>query len=168
MLELRQGRTAVSHFCDTQVCDTEVSPRHTHRGNSAPKRTELEGAQVAGEAGILPEGFVAGSSTAIKFLRGSPFRVRVVVRCTGLDIVRPVGALNIGNASYLVCHSSGIALWGNPLFNEAAVLNAWLEVRQTDAGNFVFNSQKSTRLDRVTIYKLFKAIARKAELGGEL
>ena len=53
---------------------------------------------------------------------------------------------------------------GNGLFNETAALKTWLDVRQADAGEFVFNSQKSTRLDRVTIYKLFRAIARKAEL----
>lgn len=53
---------------------------------------------------------------------------------------------------------------GNPLFNEATVVKTWLDARQPDADNYVFNSQKSTRLDRVTIYKLFKAIARKAGL----
>lgn len=57
---------------------------------------------------------------------------------------------------------------GNALFNEAAVLKAWLDVREADADNFVFNSQKSTQLNRVTVYKLFKAIARKAELGETL
>src|ERR1700733_8207902 len=41
---------------------------------------------------------------------------------------------------------------GNSLFNEAAV----------------FNSQKSTQLNRVTVYKLFKAIAKKAGLGETL
>lgn len=53
---------------------------------------------------------------------------------------------------------------GNSLFNEAAALKAWLEVRKPDADNFVFNSQKSTRLNRVTIFKLFRTVARKAEL----
>lgn len=57
---------------------------------------------------------------------------------------------------------------GNALFNEAAVLKAWLDVREADADNFVFNSQKSTQLNRVTVYKLFKAIARKAGLGDTL
>ena len=57
---------------------------------------------------------------------------------------------------------------GNSLFNEAAALKAWLEVRQPDADSFVFNSQKSTQLNRVTVYKLFKAIARKAGLGETL
>jgi integrase/recombinase XerD len=57
---------------------------------------------------------------------------------------------------------------GNSLFNEAAALKAWLDVRQPDADSFVFNSQKSTQLNRVTVYKLFKAIARKAGLGETL
>src|ERR1700681_3789249 len=57
---------------------------------------------------------------------------------------------------------------GNALFNEAAVLKAWLDVREADADNFVFNSQKSTQLNRVTVYKLFKPIARKAGLGETL
>src|SRR6202451_3569562 len=57
---------------------------------------------------------------------------------------------------------------GNGLFNEAAVLKAWLTVREPDADNFVFNSQKSTQLNRVTVYKLFRAIARKAGLGETL
>ncbi|MGB8801439.1 MAG: tyrosine-type recombinase/integrase [Candidatus Acidiferrales bacterium] len=57
---------------------------------------------------------------------------------------------------------------GNALFNEAAALKAWLDVRQPDADNFVFNSQKSTQLNRVTVYKLFKAIAKKAGLGETL
>ena len=53
---------------------------------------------------------------------------------------------------------------GNPLFNELAVLKSWLDVRKADAYSYVFNSQKSTRLNRVTVFKLFKAIARKAGL----
>jgi integrase/recombinase XerD len=57
---------------------------------------------------------------------------------------------------------------GNALFNEAAALKAWLDIRQPDADNFVFNSQKSTQLNRVTVYKIFKAIARKAGLGETL
>jgi integrase/recombinase XerD len=57
---------------------------------------------------------------------------------------------------------------GKSLFNEAAVLKAWLDVREEDADNFVFNSQKSTQMNRVTVYKLFKAIARKAGLGETL
>jgi integrase/recombinase XerD len=57
---------------------------------------------------------------------------------------------------------------GNSLFNEAATLKAWLDVREADADNFVFNSQKSTQLNRVTVYKLFKMIARRAGLGETL
>ena len=53
---------------------------------------------------------------------------------------------------------------GTSLFNEAAALKEWLAVRQLDADNFVFNSQKSTRLNRVTVYKLFRAVARLAGL----
>jgi integrase/recombinase XerD len=57
---------------------------------------------------------------------------------------------------------------GNALFNEAAVLKTWLAVREPDADNFVFNSQKSTQLNRVTVFKLFRAIAKKAGLGETL
>src|SRR3984893_16767937 len=41
---------------------------------------------------------------------------------------------------------------GNSLFNEAAALKAWLDVRKPDADTFVFNSQKSTKLNRVSVY----------------
>jgi integrase len=57
---------------------------------------------------------------------------------------------------------------GNALFDEKAALKAWLAVREPDADNFVFNSQKSTQLNRVTVYKLFKQIAKKAGLGETL
>ena len=57
---------------------------------------------------------------------------------------------------------------GNSLFNEAAALKAWLDTRKPDADNFVFNSQKATKLSRITIYKIFKAIAKKAGLGEAL
>jgi type 1 fimbriae regulatory protein FimB len=57
---------------------------------------------------------------------------------------------------------------GNGLFSEAAAFRAWLAVREADADEYMFNSQKSTRLDRVTVYRLFKAIARKAGLGEAL
>jgi integrase len=53
---------------------------------------------------------------------------------------------------------------GSSLFNELAVLKAWLEVRKPDAEDYVFNSQKSTRLSRITVFKLFRAIARAAGL----
>jgi len=38
-------------------------------------------------------------------------------------------------------------------------------VPTSDANQYVFNSQKSTQLNRVTIYKLFKAIEKTAGLG---
>ena len=53
---------------------------------------------------------------------------------------------------------------GNGLFNEAAAFKAWLAVRQPDADNFIFNSQKAIRLDRVSAYRLFKKIAKAAGL----
>jgi integrase/recombinase XerD len=57
---------------------------------------------------------------------------------------------------------------GNSLFDEAAALKAWLSVREADADEFVFNSQKSVQLNRVTVFKLFRVIARKAGLGENL
>src|ERR1700686_4744910 len=57
---------------------------------------------------------------------------------------------------------------GNSLFDEKAAFKAWLAVRQPDAADFVFNSQKSTQMNRVTVFKLYKAIARKAGLGETL
>jgi integrase/recombinase XerD len=57
---------------------------------------------------------------------------------------------------------------GNSLFDEKAALKAWLAIRQPDADNYVFNSQKSTQLNRVTVYKLFRVIARNAGLGETL
>ena len=53
---------------------------------------------------------------------------------------------------------------GNSLFDEKAVLKAWLALREADADNFVFNSQKSTQLDRVSAYRIFKKIAKAAGL----
>src|SRR5215831_2629695 len=57
---------------------------------------------------------------------------------------------------------------GNSLFDEKAALKAWLAVREADADNFVFNSQKSTQLNRITVFKLFRVIAQKAGLGETL
>lgn len=57
---------------------------------------------------------------------------------------------------------------GNALFDEKAVLKTWLVVRKPDAGDFVFNSQKSIQLNRVTIFKLFRMIAKQAGLGESL
>jgi site-specific recombinase XerD len=53
---------------------------------------------------------------------------------------------------------------GSSLFNEMAALKAWLVARKPDANDYVFNSQKSTRLSRITVFKLFRAIARAASL----
>lgn len=53
---------------------------------------------------------------------------------------------------------------GNPLLNEAAAFKEWLAVREPDADNFVFNSQKACQMHRVSIAKLFRAIAIKAGL----
>ena len=57
---------------------------------------------------------------------------------------------------------------GNSLFDEKAALKAWLAVRKPDAGDFVFNSQKSIQLNRVTVFKIYREIARKAGLGETL
>ena len=57
---------------------------------------------------------------------------------------------------------------GNSLMNEAAVLKAWLDVREADGDEYVFNSQKSTQMNRTTIFKLFRAIAKAAGLGETL
>lgn len=57
---------------------------------------------------------------------------------------------------------------GNSLFDEKAALKAWLTVRKADADNYVFNSQKSTQLNRVTIFKIFREIAKQAGLGETL
>jgi integrase/recombinase XerD len=57
---------------------------------------------------------------------------------------------------------------GNSLFDEKSALKAWLGVRQPDADTYVFNSQKSTQMNRVTVFKLFREIARKAGLGETL
>ena len=57
---------------------------------------------------------------------------------------------------------------GNSLFDEKAALKTWLAIRQPDAGDFIFNSQKSIQLNRVTVFKLFRQIARKAGLGETL
>lgn len=57
---------------------------------------------------------------------------------------------------------------GNSLFDEKAALKAWLAVRKPDAGEFVFNSQKSIQMNRITVFKLFREIARTAGLGEAL
>ena len=57
---------------------------------------------------------------------------------------------------------------GNSLFDERAAFKAWLAVRKPDAGDYMFNSQKSIQLNRVTIFKIYRQIARKAGLGETL
>src|SRR5215831_21309857 len=57
---------------------------------------------------------------------------------------------------------------GNSLFDEKAALKAWLALRKPDADNFVFNSQKSTQLNRVTVFKLFREVAKRAGLSESL
>jgi len=57
---------------------------------------------------------------------------------------------------------------GNSLFDEKAVLKSWLAFRKPDAGDYVFNTQKSIQLNRVTVFKLYRQIARKAGLGDTL
>lgn len=53
---------------------------------------------------------------------------------------------------------------GNALFDEEKALRGWLAERAPDADDYVFNSQKSTQMHRVTVNKLFKAIAKAAGL----
>ena len=53
---------------------------------------------------------------------------------------------------------------GQRLFDEEKALRAWLAERAPDADDYVFNSQKSTQMHRVTVNKLFKAIAKAAGL----
>jgi integrase len=64
----------------------------------------------------------------------------------------------------LDCTQTLLRVKGSSLFNEPAALRAWLDVRKPDADDFVFNSQKATRLSRITVYKLFRKIARVAGL----
>ncbi len=53
---------------------------------------------------------------------------------------------------------------GNPLFDEEKAFRVWLAERRLDADNFIFNSQKSTRLNRATIFRLFRAICEAAQI----
>ena len=57
---------------------------------------------------------------------------------------------------------------GNSLFDERAALKTWLAVREADGDNYVFNSQKSTQMNRNSIYRIFREIAKKAGLGETL
>lgn len=53
---------------------------------------------------------------------------------------------------------------GNSLFNEKAAFESWLAERKDDAGDYMFNSQKSTQLTRFHILRLYREIAMRAEL----
>jgi len=87
-----------------------------------------------------------------------------------------VSDINFGNEQVHIARLKGslpstqtlLRVKGNSLFDEKAVLKAWLAIRQPDADNFVFNSQKSIQMNRITVFKLFRAIARKAGLGETL
>jgi integrase len=84
--------------------------------------------------------------------------------------------VNFGNEQVHIARVKGslqstqtlLRVKGNPLFDEKAALKAWLAVREPDAGDYVFNSQKSIRLHRVSVFKLYREIARKAGLGETL
>jgi integrase len=53
---------------------------------------------------------------------------------------------------------------GNGLFDERSALRGWLSTRKADAADYVFNSAKSVKLNRVTVWKLFHKIATTAGL----
>jgi integrase/recombinase XerD len=84
--------------------------------------------------------------------------------------------INFGNEQVHIARLKGslastqtlLKVKGNSLFDEKAVLKAWLAVRKPDADNYVFNSQKSTQMNRITVFKLFRAIAKAAGLGETL
>jgi len=84
--------------------------------------------------------------------------------------------VNFGNEQIHIARLKGsldstqtlLKVKGNSLFDEKAALKAWVAVRRPDAGDFVFNSQKSIQLNRVTVFKIYREIARKAGLGEPL
>jgi integrase len=53
---------------------------------------------------------------------------------------------------------------GNPLFDEEKAFRTWLGEIRPDANSFIFNSQKSTRINRATICKLFRGICEAAKI----
>jgi site-specific recombinase XerD len=53
---------------------------------------------------------------------------------------------------------------GSAVFDEEKTLRAWQAERPSDGDDFVFNSQRSTKLNRVTVWKLFARIAEAAGL----
>jgi integrase len=56
---------------------------------------------------------------------------------------------------------------GEPLLNEVKAIREWLRQRSDDGSDYLFNSQKGGRLDRSQVFRLFRAIARKAGLAAE-
>ena len=84
--------------------------------------------------------------------------------------------INFGNEQVHIARLKGslpstqalLKVKGNSLFDEKAALKAWLAIRKPDAGDYVFNSQKSIQLNRVTVFKLFREIAKRAGLGDSL
>jgi integrase len=56
---------------------------------------------------------------------------------------------------------------GEPLLNEFKALREWLRERRDDGSDFLFTSQKGGRIDRSQVFRLFRAIARKAGLAAE-
>jgi len=87
-----------------------------------------------------------------------------------------ISDINFGNEQVHIIRLKGsldstqslLKVKGNALFDEKAALRAWLAVRKPDADDYVFNSQKSTQLNRVTIFKIFRQIAKNAGLGDTL
>jgi type 1 fimbriae regulatory protein FimB len=51
---------------------------------------------------------------------------------------------------------------GTPLLNEEKAIREWLAVREADSDEFVFNSRKSDRLNRATVFRLFQGICKAA------
>lgn len=71
-----------------------------------------------------------------------------------VHIARLKGSLDSTQA---LCHVKG-----NFLFGEEKAFREWLAIRQPDANDFVFNSRKSSQLNRATIFRLFRAICERA------
>jgi integrase/recombinase XerD len=84
--------------------------------------------------------------------------------------------INFGNEQVHIARLKGsldstqslLRVKGNSLFDERVALKAWLAIRKPDADNYVFNSQKSTQLNRVTVFKIYREIAKIAGLGESL
>ena len=84
--------------------------------------------------------------------------------------------INFGNEQVHIARLKGslestqtlLKVKGNSLFDEKAAFRAWLAIRKPDADNYVFNSQKSIQMNRITVFKLFRQIAKHAGLGETL